>query len=161
MTTGEWIILEEAQRRLKRGMRQVKRYVEEGRLRTRKRGVRIEYFAPDVDVLAATLITPTYSDEAPKTQIMPRGEMLMLIEKLQQQLAEAAAREGYLRGQLDQRPALEEKQNLMVDLTAVRVERDALRSQISDVRGTNKRIWLYFTISLIVVLLLVGVIIFR
>lgn len=149
----EWIDIEEASRRMQRTGRQVRRYVERGRVQSRKRGVRVEYLASDIEAIAAELP----QDQRPRveSQVMTRGEMLTIVEKLQQQVTDAAAREGYLRAQLDQRPALNDTQLVRDELTQIRAERDALQSQLVDLRTGSQRAWV---ISLLMIILLAVVI---
>ena len=150
----EWIDIEEASRRMRRTSRQVRRYVERGRVQSRKRGVRVEYLASDIEAIAAEL--PQDSRPRVESQVMARGEMLTIVDKLQQQLAEAAAREGYLRAQLDQRPALTDTQLMRDELAQVRAERDVLQSRIADLRTGGQRAWI---ISLLMFVLLAVVIV--
>ena len=150
----EWIDIEEASRRMQRTGRQVRRYVERGRVQSRKRGVRVEYLASDIEAIAAEL--PQDHRPRVESQVMTRGEMLTIVEKLQQQVADAAAREGYLRAQLDQRPALNDTQLVRDELAQVRAERDALQTQIADLRTGGQRAWV---ISLLMIVLLAVVIV--
>jgi len=150
----EWIDIEEASRIMGRTSRQVRRYVERGRIQNRKRGVRVEYLASDVEAIAAEL--PQDSRPRVESQVMTRGDMLTIVERLQQQLAEAGAREGYLRAQLDQRPALTDTQLVRDELSQIRAERDALQQQIADLRTGGKRAWV---VSLVALTLLAIVII--
>ncbi|KAB8139645.1 hypothetical protein F8S13_27310 [Chloroflexia bacterium SDU3-3] len=150
----EWIDISEASRRIKRTDRQVRRYVEKGRIRSRRRGAYVEYHAGDVDTLAAELP----QDERPRAepqQLMTRGEMLGLVERLQQQLAEAAAREGYLRAQLEQRPELPDTQAVKDDLVQARAERDALQHQIDALQQGSRRAWILALAALAILAIVV------
>ena len=69
----DWISSQEAKALLKRRDRQLRRYVQIGRLRSRPREGRVEYLREDVERLAQEL--PSEPQEpAPQLQLMPPGE---------------------------------------------------------------------------------------
>jgi hypothetical protein len=79
----EWIDIAEAKRRIGRTDRQVRCYVEQGKIRSRRRGAYVEYNTTDVDNIATSLP----QDKRPKAepqQVMTRGEMLTIVERQQQ-----------------------------------------------------------------------------
>jgi hypothetical protein len=128
----------EAQQTLGRTDRQLRRYAESGRVRTRVQGGRVQYHAGDVDRLRQEL-RPDDRPHVPDQQIIPAGEMLDLVRSLQQQIAESAAREGYLRAQLDTRPRLEDQQAIQAQLADERANRQLAERQLQDAQARLDR----------------------
>lgn len=159
----EWMRSSEAQRYLERTDRQLRRYTQSGRLRTRVVSGRIQYHRGDLQQLRSELIQDTRL-HAPEQQIIPAGELLNYIRELQQQIAEAAAREGALRAMLESRPKLEDQQILQQQLTEERARRESLEGErkrleeeIRGVRSGERTIRIALVLA---VILIIGLIIF-
>jgi hypothetical protein len=129
--TDEWVSAAQAAAYLGRTDRQVRRYKESGRVRTRNRGARIQYHKGDLERLRGELgddIPP----QAVSPQVLPAGELLDYIKQQQEQIAQLSAQIGYLRAQLEQRPALEDTQATHDELVAERVRREAAEQRIKE-----------------------------
>lgn len=149
----EWLGAQQAQAYVGRTDRQLRRYAERGRVRTRKRGGRVEYSRADLDTIRETI----EEDTAPRAQqqIVPAGELMTYVRELQEQLQQSAAREGYLRSQLEQRLALMDERTLRDELAAERANRAAIETQLSQVQRRSRTGWV---VAIAVLLLLVFVI---
>ena len=123
----EWMGAAAAQDYVGRTDRQLRRWAEAGRVRTRKRGGRVEYLKADLDAIRETL----EPDPEPRNrqQIVPAGELMGYVRELQDQLQQSAAREGYLRAQLEQRLALTDERTLRDELAAERERRKAIEAE--------------------------------
>lgn len=133
----EWMGAAAAQDYVSRTDRQLRRWAEAGRVRTRKRGGRVEYAKADLDAIRETL----EPDPEPRSrqQIVPAGELMGYVRELQEQLQQSAAREGYLRAQLEQRLALTDERALRDELTAERERRQAIEAERAAVEAQLQR----------------------
>ena len=101
-------------------LRKVQRYVEQGQIRTKQVGLQTLVHQGDVEALAAERRPAKPSTPPPpQTGLVPVDELLSYmrerdqqLEELQRQLHEALAQNGYLRGQLDQRVLLDDRDAL-------------------------------------------------
>ena len=127
MSNEEWMGAAAAQDYVSRTDRQLRRWAEAGRVRTRKRGGGVEYAKADLDAIRETL----EPDPEPRNrqQIVPAGELMGYVKDLQEQLQQSAAREGYLRAQLEQRLALTDERTLRDELAAERERRKAIEAE--------------------------------
>lgn len=156
MSDNEWLGAAQAQDYLGRTDRQLRRYAERGRVRTRKRGGRVEYNRADLDTIKETI----EDDPAPRSnqQIVPAGELLGIVRELQDALQQSAAREGYLRAQLEQRLALPDERMLRDELAAERAHRTQLEQALKQVQGRSNYGWI--VAALVLVLLIAAIIYF-
>ena len=154
MSNDEWYGAQQAQDYVGRTDRQLRRWASAGRVRTRKRGGRVEYSRADLDAIRETL----EEDTAPRStqQIVPAGELLGIVRELQEQLQQSAAREGYLRAQLDQRLALPDERALRDELAAERQRRTAIEAQLNQVQRGSRFGWI---VALLVLLVLIAAIV--
>lgn len=155
MSNDEWFNAAEAQAYVNRTDRQLRRYAQQGRVRTRKRGGRVEYARADLDQLRDTL--PDDPEPRGGQQIVPAGELLSYVERLQAELQQSAAREGYLRAQLEQRLALPDERALRDDLAAERQRRAAIEAELQQMRGGRRVAWL---VAIVLAVLLIGAIVY-
>ena len=153
MSNDEWFNAAEAQAYVNRTDRQLRRYAQQGRVRTRKRGGRVEYARADLDELRDAL--PDDPEPRGGQQIVPAGELLSYVERLQAELQQSAAREGYLRAQLEQRLALPDERALRDDLAAERQRRAAIEAELQQMRGGRRVAWL---VAIVLAVLLIGAI---
>jgi len=141
MSNDEWLSASQAATYLGRTDRQLRRYKEAGRVRTQNRGSRILYHKGDLERLRGELGDDT-PPQAVSTQVLPAGELLDYIKQQQDQIAQLSAQLGYLRAQLEQRPALEDTQATHDELIAERVRREASEQRIKKLEEqVAKRRW--------------------
>src|SRR5690349_21660239 len=107
MSNDEWMPAAQAAAYLGKTDRQLRRYKAAGRVRSRVRAGRVEYHRADLEKIKAEIPEDT-RPHVPAQDIVPAGELLTLIREQQEQLQQAAAQLGYLRAQLEARPALED-----------------------------------------------------
>lgn len=155
MSNDEWLNAAESQAYVNRTDRQLRRYAQQGRVRTRKRGGRVEYARADLDELRDAL--PDDPEPRGGQQIVPAGELLSYVERLQAELQQSAAREGYLRAQLEQRLALPDERALRDDLAAERQRRAAIEAELQQMRGGRRVAWL---VAIVLAVLLIGAIVY-
>lgn len=148
----EWMSSAEAQRVLRRTPRQLRRYVESGRLRSRRLGTRVVYLRADVEHLV-TQLPLDLPDSAPEVQLVPAGELLDYIRELQERIEGYAAREAHLRAQLETRPQLDDTQRLAVELARAQTERAAVQQQLDLFRQRHRRMRSVAVVLLVVLLL--------
>ncbi len=157
MSNDEWINATEAQAYIGRTDRQLRRYAQQGRVRTRKRGGRVEYARADLDLVRESM--PDDPEPRGGQQIVPAGELLGYVRELQEQLQQSAAREGYLRAQLEQRLALTDERALRDELAqerqhrkAIEAEKSAAQAELRRANGgrRNERIF-YLVIALVLI----------
>lgn len=150
MSNDEWINATEAQAYIGRTDRQLRRYAQQGRVRTRKRGGRVEYARADLDLVRESM--PDDPEPRGNQQIVPAGELLGYVRELQEQLQQSAAREGYLRAQLEQRLALPDERTLRDELAQERHHRATLEAEIRRAAGGRRfeRV-LYLVIALVLI----------
>lgn len=150
MSNDEWMSAQQAQDYVGRTDRQLRRWSSGGRVRTRKRGGRVEYSRADLDAIRETL----EEDTAPRStqQIVPAGELLGIVRELQEQLQQSAAREGYLRAQLDQRLALPDERALRDELATERQRRTAIEAQLNQVQRGSRFGWIVAALVLLVLI---------
>lgn len=153
MSNDEWLNAAESQAYVNRTDRQLRRYAQQGRVRTRKRGGRVEYARADLDTLREGF--PDDPEPRGGQQIVPAGELLSYVERLQAELQQSAAREGYLRAQLEQRLALPDERALRDDLAAERQRRAAIEAELQQMRGGRRVAWL---IAIVLAVLLIAAI---
>lgn len=144
---SEWINAQAATEMLGRTDRQLRRYANSGRVRTRLQGQRVQYHRGDIEQLASELGEDT-RPRVPEQQIIPASDLLTYIREIQQALNEAAAREGYLRAQLEQRLALSDERMLRDQLAEQQARADNLQKeleekerQISEFQKTQSKPW--------------------
>ncbi len=155
MSNDEWMRSSEAQSYLGRTDRQLRRYATSGRVRTRTRGGRVEYNRVDLDTIRGELKEDS-RPRAPEQQIVPAGELLTFIRELQEVISNSAAREGYLRAQLEQRLALPDERALRDELAAERQLRiDAEQA----LKRLQRQRWQGWTLAIIVAIVLLAAII--
>lgn len=155
MSDEQWLTSKEAQSYIDRTDRQLRRYAERGRVRTRTTAGRIQYNRADLDRLRSEL-PPDDRPKGPDTQIVPAGELASMVRELQRQITEAAAREGYLRAQLDTRPRLEDQQALREEMAEERATRIAAEQRLAELqrgRKVERRVIAFLAVVLVLVLL--------
>lgn len=155
---ANWISAREAQQRLGRGERQLRNYAKRGRLRSRMRGRRLEYYEPDVVNIAAELPEDD-RQRVPDQSVMPAGEMLNHIRDLERQLNQAMAEIGYLRGQLEtqqlQLTEAKAAQRLLVDKEQ---EAADLKRALDQATGKGRqRAWLLIGVIVLFILIIIGI----
>jgi hypothetical protein len=96
--------------------RMVHRYGEQGRLRRRRLGRRMLFHRGDVDALAVEIdaVNKVRAPATPRSELIPIGETLEHIQRLQSELSAAMRRVGQLEG------TLEAQQHLLADADTVR-----------------------------------------
>lgn len=148
-----WISAQEARTHVNRTERQLRRYAESGQIQSRRRGKNVEYLQADIERLAQEL--PQEAPELPADlQLIPAGDLVEYIRDLHGQLEDSAAREGYLRAQLESVPQLEDTHALQTELVRINTERDTLQHQSSSLQVRYHRTRL-LTAALLVVLVAV------
>ena len=155
MSNDEWMRSSEAQSYLGRTDRQLRRYVSSGRVRSRTRGGRVEYNRADLDTLRGELKEDP-RPQAPDQQIVPAGELLGYIRELQEIVSNSAAREGYLRAQLEQRLALPDERALRDELAA---ERQLRIDAEASLKRLQRQRWQGWTLAIVVAIVLLVAII--
>lgn len=140
MSDDEWIPAAAAAQMLGKTDRQLRRYKAAGRVRSRVRAGRVEYARADLDKLRAELPRDE-RPRAPAQEIVPAGQLLDLIREQQEALQQAAAQLGYLRAQLEQRPALEDTQALQRELDAAKQRIAELEEQLRQKRRGIRWPW--------------------
>ncbi len=167
MSNDEWINATEAQAYVGRTDRQLRRYAQQGRVRTRKRGGRVEYARADLDLVRESM--PDDPEPRGNQQIVPAGELLGYVRELQEQLQQSAAREGYLRAQLEQRLALPDERTLRDELAQERQYRKQIEAEsaaaLAELRRTQggrryERV-LYLVIALVLIAAIVYLVFIR
>ena len=153
MSDDEWVSAPEAQAYVNRTDRQMRRYAQQGRVRTRKRGGRVEYARADLENIRDAM----GDDTAPRgnQQIVPAGELMGYVRELQEQLQQSAAREGYLRAQLEQRLALPDERLLRDELATEREHRKTLEAELRQLRSGQRIRW--GIIAILAVLLVIAI----
>jgi hypothetical protein len=177
MTTNdntEWLTVEQVASLLGTSTRQAHRYAEgeSARIRTRRAGRRILFYRPDVENLAEALgiarrEPPAPPPTRPQVVVQQHAELLAYIRDLQEQIQQAAAREGYYKAQLESRLSLPDERSLRTAIEEERAQRIALEQQEAAARRELKALqgnqrWLIITIAtlIIITLILGGVVIF-
>lgn len=167
--------------------RQAHRYGEgeSARIRTRKAGRRVLFHRNDVDALARDLgiarrEPPTPPPARPQVVAQQQTELLEYIRELQGQISQlqdeirdAAAREGYYKAQLDARLSLTDERALRTTLEAEQHTKQALENQIKTKQEEltqqehqaqklqqRNRIFIITIVVLAIGLLVLGVILF-
>lgn len=147
MTTNDdndWLTVEQVATMLGTSTRQAHRYGEgeSARIRTRKAGRRVLFSRTDVDKLARDLgiarrEPPTPPPARPQVVAQQQTELLEYIRELQGQISQlqdeirdAAAREGYYKAQLDARLSLTDERSLRNTLEAEQQTKQELENQI-------------------------------
>ena len=165
MSDEQWIPANQAQRMIKRSDRQLRRFVEQGRLRRRMNRGHPEYNLADLEQLAATLRPDDRAEAPDQSIVIPPGQALSLIQDLQRQLAEAAAREGYLRAQLDARPSLEDRQAIAEQLQAEKLAKAELQAQLAEAqrgrRGLGRLVVALFVLLILALAVLLIIVVIR
>lgn len=153
MSDNDWLGSTQAQDYVGRTDRQLRRWASSGKVRTRKRGGRVEYSRADLDTIRGTM------DEEPgprNQQIVPAGQLMTYVQELQEQLQQSAAREGYLRAQLEQRLALPDERALREQLATERERRQALETELQRIQGRSRIGWV--VAMAIAVLLIIAIV---
>jgi hypothetical protein len=157
-----WLEADQAARRLSRTERQVYRYGQEQKVRTRRYGRRLQYHAGDVETLAERLgVDNEARPIVPRQDIMPPGVMLDYLRERDRELAEsqrrleqAAIELGAARQEIGRRQLVDQ------ELDTVRSERDQLRVQIAELQPWRR--WgmrLIWALAIVVILALVAIIV--
>ena len=152
--TAEYLTAEQAARVLRVTDRQARRYAADGTVRSKKAGHRVLLHREDVERLAAE--QNAYAKPPPQPQIVPQGELIQAISRLQGELAAAAAREAALAERLRLLPAPEEAQELRTALATAQAELAALRAELDRYRAprpwyTQPLVWLGLALALALV----------
>jgi DNA repair exonuclease SbcCD ATPase subunit len=152
---NDWYTVEEAARALQRSTRQVRRYADDGRIKTkRSTSGRVLFYVPDVTALRHELdIDESSPPPPPKPRVeviqqQERLEFLAYIRERDKQLAELQTRmeqalieAGRLRGKLESYNLLpEDVQALREELASVKAERDELRRRLEQAEE-KKSFW--------------------
>ncbi len=122
----------EATQRTGLGERQLRRYVIDGKLRSRRAGRATFYHADDVDTLAAERgrgSSPNIASD-PSSEIMPATEIFQYLRERQDKLDAALLEIGRLRGLLEsQQKLLEDRERLQQRVEELQAELDAVRQE--------------------------------
>ncbi len=127
----DYIEVDEAAQILRITPRQVNRYGNDGRIRTKRAGRRVFYLRTDVEALAEELdVDHRPSPKSPKAELVPVGEMLeylrdrdQKVDELQGKLVAAAAEVGRLTGIIEQQKQLmEDRDNLLQRITQLEAQ---------------------------------------
>lgn len=154
----QWISTEAAVALLGRTRRQLDRYVAEKKIRKRPYGRLVKYHRGDIERLRETF-PPESKPKTEITEIIPAGELLQRIDRLQGEIMHAAAREGYLRAQLEQRPQLEDQQRLERELRDEQATRRELERQLQGVQKSRRAISITALIIGAILVLVIGALI--
>ncbi|GEM_PF-2616319 len=133
----------EATQRTGLGERQLRRYVIDGKLRSRRAGRATFYDADDVDTLAAERgrgsLPGTTHD--PSTEIMPATEIFQYLRERQDKLDAALLEIGRLRGVLEsQHKLLEDRERLQQRVEELQAELDAIRQEAQGYAAAQTKI---------------------
>lgn len=165
MSDDQWVSAHTAAARLKRTERQLRRYAQAGRVRSRLSGARVQYNAADVEQLATEL----HQDERPNvevTEILAPSVLLDHIRSLETAIVTSKQREGNLETELARRPSPEEHQAIVTALTEERSDRKVLehelttaRAQLGEAKTNQQRLWRALAALLIVIVVLAAALI--
>lgn len=124
------------------GERQLRRYVVQGRLHSRRSGRDTFYNADEIDHLAAERgqsTQPAISE--PTTDIMPASEIFQYLQERQEKLDSALLEIGRLRGILEtQQKLLEDRERLQQRVEELQAELDAVRPEAQAYRAAQETI---------------------
>jgi hypothetical protein len=154
-----WLEAAEAAARLARTERQVYRYGQERKVRTRRYGRRLQYHAGDVEALAQKLgVDNEPRPIVARQDIMPPGQMLDYLRERDRELADyqrrleqAALELGAARQEIGRRQLVDQ------ELSTVRDERDQLRTQIAELQPWRRwGIRLIWALAIVIILSFLG-----
>lgn len=139
----EWMPAAQASTYLGKTDRQLRRYREAGRVRSRVRAGRVEYAKVDLDAVRAELPEDTRPRAPASQDVITAGQALDLVREQQAQIAQLSAQIGYQRAQLEARPALEDTQRVQAELTAAQAELAAAQRRIVELEAqvAQRRRW--------------------
>ena len=149
----DWVSGRAAMARLGRSERTFRRYVQQKRIRTRPGKNGLVYNLQDIETLIAEM--PDEERPGPPMEIIPAGQLLDQLNRLQEQIQSAAAREGYLRAQLDQRPLLEDTQRVQADLERERATRTILEQERDRLLASQRRSGIFQIVAILIIAALV------
>ena len=117
------------------GERQLRRYVVQGRLHSRRSGRDTFYNADEIDQLAAERGRNVQQPPEPTTDIMPASEIFQYLQERQEKLDAALLEIGRLRGVLEtQQKLLEDRERLQQRVEELQAELDAVRPEVQAYR---------------------------
>jgi DNA-binding transcriptional MerR regulator len=112
------------------GERQLRRYVVQGLLHSRRSGRDTFYNADEIDQLAAERGRSVQSLPEPTTDIMPASEIFQYLQERQEKLDAALLEIGRLRGMMEaQQRLLEDRERLQLRVEELQAELDAARQE--------------------------------
>ena len=149
----DWVSGRAAMARLGRSERTFRRYIQQKRIRTRPGKGGLVYNLKDIETLLAEM--PDEERPGPPMEIIPAGQLLDHITQLQEQIQNAAAREGYLRAQLEQRPLLEDTQRVQADLERERATRIVLEQERDRLLATQRRSNIFQIVAIFIIAALI------
>ncbi len=128
---AEYVNVETAASILSIVTRQVHRYGENGRLRRRKLGRRMLFHRGDVDALALELdaVNKVRAPSTPRSELIPIGDALEHMQRLQSELSAAMRRVGQLEG------TLEATAKQLADVDMVRQRLAEAEAELARMRG--------------------------
>ena len=123
------------------GERQLRRYVVQGRLHSRRSGRDTFYNADEIDQLAAERGQSLPASSEPTTDIMPASEIFQYLQERQEKLDAALLEIGRLRGILEtQQKLLEDRERLQQRIEELQAELDAVRPEAQAYRTAQEKI---------------------
>ncbi|HEX6290235.1 MAG TPA: MerR family transcriptional regulator [Herpetosiphonaceae bacterium] len=124
------------------GERQLRRYVVQGKLRSRRSGRDTFYNADDIDRLSAERGRSVHAaPPEPTTDIMPASEIFQYLQDRQEKLDAALLEIGRLQGRLEaQQKLLEDRERLQQRVEELQAELDAVRQEAQGYREAQATI---------------------
>lgn len=124
------------------GERQLRRYVVQGRLHSRRSGRDTFYNADEIDQLAAERGRGmSQAASEPTTDIMPASEIFQYLQERQEKLDAALLEIGRLRGIMEtQQKLLEDRERLQQRVEELQAELDAVQQEAQAYREAQAKI---------------------
>lgn len=157
----DWLSPAAASATLRRSERQIREYARQKRIRTRRRGTRVEYAASDVRQLAAELQVDRDPPRAESVEIVPAIDLARRVDVLTDALRQAEQRAAAAETALRLLPSPDEARQLrdvakdaQIEAAELRAEVSALKGALGQAQGGEQRAWRAAGILLATVLLL-------
>ena len=143
MNDDEWMTAQGAAATLNRSDRQLRTYVQQGKLQTRRRGPggRVEYRAADVYALAAELGPSDAPPRVETAEIVPSSALARRVDELTNALLDAQARAERAETALRLLPPPEEAQAWRAELAEQRATAQGLRAELAAAHGAGRIAW--------------------
>jgi hypothetical protein len=139
----EWMTAAGAAATLNRSDRQLRTYVQQGKLHTRRRGPggRVEYRAADVYALASELGPGDTPPRVETAEIVPSSALARRVDELTNALLDAQARAERAETALRLLPPPDEAQAWRVELAEQRAQAQGLRAELAAAQGAGRIAW--------------------